>query len=264
MTEQARDQLTSAHEDTWKQRGIETPIANERAFKVRLGIGEDAYSISRISKRIGTISGAAGAATVGGTVASSSVVASTFFPVGGLLGLLGLGTAVTPIGWIIAAAALSGVGWVGANRMISSFRDISGPVEVIPKFINSPIDELAVAIFSYLMPLALKIAVADGEIDEEEEKRIIEYFTCAWGYDRSFVMVGMGLTRENLPSYGTKEVANSLAQLATSNRDCNYEVMVDNIAKFLQELIEADGQIRKSESVELQRITSILKDRNAS
>ena len=67
----------------------------------QLEIGEDAYWFLRMRKvadRLlhGSLAGVADGATV-----ATPVVAGTFFPAGGILGVIGLGTAVTPIGWVI-------------------------------------------------------------------------------------------------------------------------------------------------------------------
>ena len=179
----------SARAETWNDRfrslSIESPIVDERAFKVQLAIGEDAYTSSRWFKAFADIADAGGVATVGGTVAASSAVAGTFFSAGGFLGLVGLGTAATPVGWVLAAAGISGVAWFYGKRKLRSL--LGESVEVVPKFINRPVDVLALGLFDLMMPLALKIAKADGEIGDEERSRIKEYFTKSWGYDPSLV-----------------------------------------------------------------------------
>ena len=87
---------------------VDSVVAIPERFKAKLGIGEDAYASLRLRKNLGTVfkgTDAAGAAATGVGVASSSVVASTFFSAPGLLGALGIGAAVTPIGRVIAAGA---------------------------------------------------------------------------------------------------------------------------------------------------------------
>ena len=251
----------------WKERlqslEIESPIADVRAFKVQLGIGEDAFAGNRLMKRIGGLGDLAGGAAVGGSLAGLPMVAGAFFPAGGLLGLLGLGTAATPVGWIIAAAAVSGLGWVYGKRMLRNI--LCGPVEVVPKFINSPIDVLAMAIFDLLLPLTLKVAATDGRMDADEEGRIRDHLAKSWGFDRSFVELGMELWAEaDLAECDTREVAGSLAQLIAASKDCDYETITGEFVDFLQELIEADGRIHQREAEELALIRDILTERHSS
>ena len=54
-------------------------------------------------------------------------------------------------------------------------------VEVIPKFINTPIDVLAIGLFDSIAPLSLKVAAADGKISPEELEVIKSYFVEGWG-----------------------------------------------------------------------------------
>ena len=255
----------SAPENNWKDRfaslPIDSPIVDERAFKVQLGIGEDAYLGNRLFDKFHKISDIAGGAAVGGTIAGSSIVAGTFFSTGGILGLLGLGlgTAATPIGWVIAAAAVSGLGWAYGKRKLRSIS--SGAVEVVPVFINTPIDVLALAFFELMAPLALKVAMADGEFHAEERSRVKEYFTKSWGYDASFVELGIGFVEEDMSEFETKDLSRLLAEFASDNRDCNYTSMTNRIAEFLQELIEADGKIHEEEERVLDEIRQIFNDR---
>ena len=98
----------SARAETWNDRfrslSIESPLADERAFKVQLAIGEDAYLSSRLFKAFDSLTNFGVGAAAGGAAAASSAVAGTFFSAGGFLGLVGLGTAATPVGWVLAAA----------------------------------------------------------------------------------------------------------------------------------------------------------------
>ena len=251
-----------ARGDNWKARfaalSIDSIVMDERAFKVRLGIGEDAYAANRLFGKFHKLSDFGEGATIGSTIAGSSVVASTFFSSGGILGLLGLGTAATPVGWVLAAAAVSGVGWLYGKRKLQSM--FSGPVETVPKFINTPIDVLALALFELMAPLALRVAMADGEIHGEERSRIKQYFTKSWGYDPSFVELGISFVEEDMSEFEIKDLSRSLAELADDNRDCNYTSMTNKIAEFLQELIEADGKIHEEEERALNEIRQVFND----
>lgn len=83
-------------------------IAEQLRFKAKLAIGENAYTTLKLKNKLADFWEISGAVGTGAAVAQSTVIASTFFAPGGLVGLLGLGTAVTPIGWVIGAAVISG------------------------------------------------------------------------------------------------------------------------------------------------------------
>jgi hypothetical protein len=90
------------------------------SFKAKLAIGEDAYTALRVKNAVVQAWDVAGVATTAAVVAKSSVVASTFFAPTGFWAALGFGTAVTPIGWVIAAGVVTGGAWFGITRHLKS------------------------------------------------------------------------------------------------------------------------------------------------
>ncbi len=246
---------------SWKERveslSIDGVIEDDRAFKSMLGIGEDAYDSTKLLKIADNSLVTAIAGIGGGAVASSSVVAGAFFPTGGILGLLGLGTAVTPVGWVIVGAAAAGLG-VASTRKLT--RKMAGPVEVIPDFINSPIDMLAASLFDVMAPLVLKVSHADGECHDAERQRMREYFAESWGYKQEYVDLGLEYAEENLPGFETADVARAFAGLCKENRDCNFPAITLNIDEFLEELIAADGRVSEEEQRELDRIRQAFQE----
>ena len=93
-----------------------------------------------------------------------------------------------------------------------------------------------------------------------KESRIKEYFTKSWGYDPSFVELGISFVEEDMSEFEIKDLSRSLAELADDNRDCNYTSMTNKIAEFLQELIEADGKIHEEEERALNEIRQVFND----
>ena len=80
-------------------------IANEEKFKLKLGIGRDAFASLKVAGVVGKIWDVGGAAGTGGTVAASGAVASTFFGTF-WTGLGWTAAASTPVGWVIGAAVV--------------------------------------------------------------------------------------------------------------------------------------------------------------
>ena len=159
MVRDSTDRLQSWH-DRFARLGIDSPLSHPLYFKKELHIGEDVYKSLRVKKKLLKLLNTLGAAGGGATIASSSTVAATFFPAG-ILGALGLAAATTPIGWVIGTAVFSGVAWKLINDRLDSLYAIR--VIEIPKFVNTPLDLLAVSIFDLICSLAVKLAAIDGE-----------------------------------------------------------------------------------------------------
>jgi len=230
----------------WKRRfselDIESPLSHPLYFKKALNIGEDAYRELITARKAWKLLGALSAAGTGAAVVSSPVVANTFFG-GGVLVWLGIGTATTPVGWIIATAVLSGTAWTGIARMLDGFS--SKRVDQIPKFINTPCDLLAVSIFDLICPLAVKLAAVDGEIHEQERAEMARYFVRTWGYHEEFVEVAVDWVSECEDTFD--DLVGNLVEFTRSNPDCNAQKISEDVRKFLNDVAEAVDGIGASE-----------------
>ncbi len=235
------DRLRNWH-DRFAELGIDSPLSHPLCFKNELHIGAKAYRSLTIRKRVFELLRPLGAAGVGATVAGSSAVATTFFPAG-ILGALGLATAATPIGWVIGTAVFSGAAWTLITRKLDGLS--SNRVVEIPKFINTPLDLLAVSIFDLVCSLAVKLAAIDGEFHERERVRISRYFVETWGYDERFVKLAVGMVNET--ALGFSDLVKNLVNFTRSNRDCHAPAILQNALAFLREVAEASDGIRESE-----------------
>ena len=246
MSRDDLDRLRSWH-DRFSQLGIDAPLSHPACFKQALHIGEDAYRSLTIKRQSLKLLGPLGAAGAGAAVASSPVVATTFFSGGGMLGVIlgwfGIATAATPIGWVIATAVLSGTAWAGITRMLDGLS--SKRVDQIPKFINTPLDLLAVSIFDLICPLAVKLAAVDGEIHEQERAEIARYFVGTWGYDEEFVKVAVDMVSECEDTFD--DLVRNLVEFTRSNPDCDAQAISRNVLAFLNEVAEASNGIGQSE-----------------
>lgn len=237
---------------------VKAVIGEPLKFKVKLAIGEDAYGTLRMKNKLADFWEIFGGVGSGAAVAKSAVVATTFFAPHGLLGLIGLGTAVTPVGWVVAAAVLSGGSVIGVRRFLSDAA--KSRVSVIPKFINTPIDVLAVNLFDLIAPLALKIAIVDGVVTDDERKCIKDYFVNEWGYDPLFIDIGCKLIESKLDDISVKDIAEKLAEFSKASPDCNYSEMTRDLIEFLTGVMEADGKIDEREEFAIEKINEIFKE----
>lgn len=248
----------SDFEDRFEQ--VDQVVAVPERFKVRLGIGENAYASLRIKNKLREFWDVGGMAATGAGVAASSTVANTFFAstaTGGVLGWLGLGAAAaTPLGWVVAAAVASGGAYWGVTRAISGFAE--SRVQVIPKFLNTPMDLLAASLFDLIGALAARISMIDGNVDERERSYIIEHFIADWGLDRAYVTQALALIYDTAHEGRVKDLAKALASFQVENPDCNPAAMRSELIQFLRELAAVDGYVHELEELAIDAIERVL------
>ena len=224
----------------------EAILANELRFKEKLGLGEDAYNALKMANNLEKIVGVGGTASGGVLIASSSIVATTFFPAeAGLLAALGFGAvAVTPIGWVLAAGALTGGAYYGARILIDEMK--RKRMTQIPKYINTPLDLIADQLLGLMLPLSIWIARADDqEVGGEERNSIGSHYSDEWGYGPAFVERAIErLTDKSGAGASTRtarELAKSLSEYCVHNKDCNTGHIIEFLVGHLNELVEPEG-----------------------
>jgi uncharacterized tellurite resistance protein B-like protein len=194
----------------------------------------------------------------GAAAAQSSIVATTFFAPHWLLATFGFGVAVTPVGWVVAAAVVSGGAWYGIQKVLGGAVD--SRITKVPKFINTPIDVLAVSLFDLLAPLGLKVADADGTVTDDERVTIRHYFVRTWGFDERFAKAGIAHLEQHLANFSIEDIARRLAEFKKSSPDCNYEAMSQNILEFLNQVMDADGRIDEAEEMAIASVRAIFSE----
>lgn len=249
--------MSQEKQECWFE-GIDEIVSDPLRFKAKLAIGEEAYASIRMKNAVVELWDTAGAAGTAVAVAKSSFVASTFFAPTGVLAFFGFGTAVTPIGWVIAAGVIAGGGWIGITRYLK--QSTGSRVTTIPEFINTPMDVLALGLFDLMAPLALKVASIDGNIEASENDAISSYFVKQWGFNADFVHAGMSFTESRMSEFSVKELAHSLAEFKKHNEDCNYKAMSRELVSFLREVIEADGRIDEREEMAIEKVQAVFDD----
>ena len=222
--------------------GIDAIVKEPLKFKAKLAIGEDAYKSLRIKKAAWEIWDVTNAAA---SPAKFAAIASTYF-----------GFSATPVGWVVLAGVVLGGGYLGITRYLKN----SGQdkVDVIPKFINTPLDVLALGLFDLIAPLALKVANVDGRIDITEKQAISSYFVKEWGYDQRFIEEGIDFTESKLAEYTIKDLAQILAEFQKQSPDCNFKLMSKEIVNFLRMVIESDGKIDEREEMAIEKVKMVF------
>ena len=234
----------------------EESIADDEKFRKKLGIGADAY---RLLSKMGPVAAGAGGAVAGAAVVSSPVVASAFF--GGtaatVAGWLGLGlAATTPVGWVIAAGVAGGVAVGRASVAYGKARKKF--VDEVPKQTNAPLDVLAASVIGFLMPVAFRLALADGNVDDRERRKIKDYFVNEWGYSESYADRKIDEFQNEPDLISLDELFAALEELKNHDRDCNFGHIFRELLKFLDELANADGEFHHGEKATIDEVKELL------
>lgn len=231
-------------------------VADPVRFKLRLGIGEDAYASLRLKNNVLKVWDVGSWGGTGAAVASSKVVASTFFAPTGFMALIGLGTAATPVGWVAAAALTSAGAYYGVTRLFGRYA--GSRIDTIPKFINTPIDVLGAALLDLMGGLAIRLAAIDGEIDAREIEAIADHFVSDWGMDRDYVEQALSVFQASIAKATIKELAGELARFQVANPDCNATAMSTALITFLRDIAMADGRIDEREDLAIDAIAAVI------
>lgn len=237
-------------------------IADPLRFKRKLRIGEDAYAVLRLKNGLQELWDAGGVAGTAATVVASKAVAGTFFASSaGVLSAIGIGTAAaTPVGWIVAAAALTGGAYYGVSRLV---RQRAGAmVETIPRFINTPIDLLGMQLLDLIGALALRVSAIDGEIAVEERSAIERHFVEEWGFDVTYTAGAIDFLSATTDTTRVKTIARTLAEFQRANPDCRADAMQAELLAFLRDVVEADGVLDEREELAIDAIAAIFREQN--
>ncbi|MFC1560487.1 TerB family tellurite resistance protein [Pseudomonadota bacterium] len=247
--------MTEGERPDWTK-GITRIVQDPIRFKLKLDIGEEVYTSLRMKKYFLDALDAGTGAFTGVGVATSTTVASTFFAPAGFLGAIGIGAAATPVGWAVTA------GIIGAGLSVALgkyfVRGSSSRVRTVPDFINTPLDILALGLFDSIAMLSVKVATIDGEFADSERNLIKQYFSSEWGYDLTFIEVGLSEIEKASVEFSIKQVALNLAEFKKRNPDCNYSSMAKEIIRFLTEISEADGVLDEREEMAVERVKGIF------
>lgn len=231
-------------------------VADELRFKAKLAIGEQADASLRAVNRAREIWDVLGAAGTGAAVAKSSLVASTFFAPGGLLGAVGLGTAATPIGWVAFAALASGGACYGLYRLLGNRR--GERVIEIPRYLNTPLDQLGLAIFDLIAPLAIRMAAVDGQIERAELDHLQQHLVREWGLDEAFVNQAIVRIIGAASAGDLARMARERSVFLHANPDCNHAAIAADVVQSLRRMLEAAGPITPDEAAALDEVAALL------
>jgi uncharacterized tellurite resistance protein B-like protein len=171
--------------------------------------------------------------------------------------MLGIGTAATPMGWVAFAAIASGGACYGLYRLLGQSK--GSRVIEIPRYLNTPLDALGLALFDLLAPMAIRLAAVDGGVSAAERARLIRHLVDDWGLDPDFVAQALELVEPDAVSGSLETMAQEAATFLHANPDCNHAEIAKQYVEFLRELLETDGAITPEEQSALDLLAESLK-----
>ncbi|TXD99601.1 hypothetical protein FUT87_02290, partial [Mitsuaria sp. TWR114] len=214
-------------------KGVDEVVADPLRFKAKLAIGEAAYASLRMINRGREVWDVLGAAGAGAAVAKTGMVASL------------LGASATPIGWVAFAALASGGACYGMYRLLSSTK--GDRVIEIPKYLNTPLDTLGLALFDLIAPLSLRLAAVDGAIEAAERQYLVDHLIDDWGLNRAFVEQSVAAVEARLGGSDLAAMAAEGAEFLHLNPDCNHAAIAKDLGVFMRGMLEAGGPLTPAE-----------------
>jgi len=210
-------------------------VAEPLRFKAKLAIGENAYKSLRMINRTREVWDVLGAAGGGAALAKAAA--------------LGLGAAATPVGWVAIAALASGGACYGMYRWLGDTK--GSRIIEIPKFLNTPLDALGLALFDLIAPLALRLAAVDGGIEPAERQALVQHLVDDWGLDADFVTQAIAQIEPGVMQGSVEEMAAELSAFLHTNPDCNHKAIATDLGQFLRRLLESGGPLSEAEEAAL-------------
>ena len=228
---------------------VECVVRDHHQFKLKLGLGEEAYASLRITRHLQELW------DVGGAAAAGAGVAKTLLAASGPLAVFGL-AASTPVGWLFGAALLSGSTYYGVMRMIKVAH--RNRVDVIPKFISSPIDLLGATLFDQMGGLAIKVGSLTGAMSPGKKAFLIERAYRQWGINPDYARLALPLIQQSVSNLRLKAMTQELVRFQIDNPDCNPQAMRADLYDFVQAVAQAEGEIGELEELALEAIYSVM------
>jgi uncharacterized tellurite resistance protein B-like protein len=223
--------------------GVLRVVAEPLRFKAKLAIGENAYASLRMINRTREVWDILGAAGAGAAIVKS--------------GVLGIGAAATPIGWVALAALASGGACYGLYRWLGNTK--GERVIEIPKFLNTPLDTLGLALFDLIAPLALRLAAVDGAIEPSERQALVQHLVDDWGLDEGFVTQAIAQIEPGVLQGSVEDMAAELSAFLHANPDCNHLAIASDLGEFLRRLLAAGGPLSEAEEAALAASLDLLR-----
>lgn len=223
-------------------KGVEEILADSEIFIKKLGTGEGTLSAQEVKRLAYTIAKILKAREFRTFLEMVLLILDILVKVGIL---------VTPLRWIaIAIAVVLALRNLGITLLLGDGGEERD--NAILQRTKTPLDELAIVIFTFFASLGLTVAHLDKSISDAERRQIENYFIDKWGYSEWFVRVALPKLERNVEIFPIVELVDNMIVFEKRNPDCNYQALSKELIGFLQEVTEADDELHDLEVVFIQ------------
>jgi uncharacterized tellurite resistance protein B-like protein len=116
---------------------------------------------------------------------------------------------------------------------------------------------VSIGMFSIVAPLALKIAEADGVVEQQELDCITKFFVVDKGYPEIYVKRGLSNISQSISNIDLNEVSISVRDFVHLRNDFTNDD-IKRVLKLLEEIVNADGIVHDEELKALGLVKHIL------
>ena len=131
-------------------------------------------------------------------------------------------------------------------------------VDEVPRQINSSLDSLATSVVDFLMTVALRLALSDGNVDDRERRKIKDFFVNGWGYSESFADRKIDEFQNDPDLISLDGLFAALEELKNHRKDCNFDHIFGELLDFMRELADSDGEFHHGEKASIGEVKALL------
>lgn len=229
-------------------------IKDDLRFKYKLQISEDAYRNLKKTKVLKDILEVSIGAAGGGLGYAAFHYSSL-----GIFGKLALGVSMTafPLTGVLVAGGVTALGILSFKNFLRTLEKKA--IDKIPKFLNTPLDLIALGIVNIFMPPALRICHADGMSHHTEIQYIKNYFSEQWGYDDRFISEFLNLVESDLDRFDYKSYSERVRTILGAFREISHSKTMEELIYFLEQIIKIQKTAGPTQKLEYNKLKSAIR-----
>jgi len=229
-------------------------LCNYDLFKIKLRMSSETYSYLTKAENLKDFVGALASGIAGGAIGAWTWWSSTSFFT---QALIHFGIVAFPVAYPVVGGLTALTVFLGLKKIADKKKKL---VREIPQHTTAPIDFLASTWLSILMPIVVKMAVADGQVHSKELETIKNNLVYKWGYCKEVVedYLNKTLSDSRLQSFDYKDVLKMIDAIAHSDKGLNKEVLIQIILEEVNDVIRADEKEDPKEKKEYAKLATAL------
>ncbi len=229
-------------------------LCSPELFKLKLEMSADTYEYLTKAESLKDFLGALASLATGGGVGawtwwSSASIFTKALVLGGIVSF--------PPTYPLIGGATALAAFLGLKKFSAKKKEL---VKEVPKFTTAPIDLLASTWLGLLMPILVKMTVADGKIRAEELETIKNNLIYKWGYCKEAVenYLNKTLNDPKLQSFDYENIVEMIETIANSDKGLDKKVLIRKILEEVKDVMRADEKEDPEEKKEYFKLKTAL------